>query len=257
MDTSWLLIGLIISITFGFTAGNYACSLVHRLPRGRGILEKKPYCGECLTMLQTKDLFPVFSAFLLGHKCRYCRAPIPKTHFYTELALGLLFCLCFVQFGFSQLYVLVALLGCALVTLASIHHNENVLMGRVAVAVIVCGMLIRILLDGNVFNFFFGGFWGLMIGCIIWHKQITKEAHVYHPPLQAQLLAMGGICVGESGLAIFLLLLAYWWLIFWLSDKARKPAKPTTPLLPFSLAVIIPTLFGDISLEMIRWAIGL
>ena len=51
MKFGYVLAGLIWSVALGFAAGNYACSLVYRLPRGRLLLDKKPYCGSCGTML--------------------------------------------------------------------------------------------------------------------------------------------------------------------------------------------------------------
>ncbi len=233
-----ILAGLIWSLTLGFTAGNYACSLVHRLPRGLGILEKKPYCGSCNTMLATKDLFPVVSALLLNHKCRYCGATIPKSHFYTELLLGLLFCLCFAKWGFSEHYFLVALLGSMLTVLASIHHNEGTVDRRVLVAVTLTGMLIRVLEDGSIYGFFEGGMAGLIIGCLLWHKQIEKRAHIYVPPLPAMLLAVGGICVGVKGLMIFLPAFAVAALI----SRAVFGKSPIT--VPFGLALIVSMLLG-------------
>lgn len=238
MSLSVLLMGIIWSLALGFTAGNYACSLVYRLPRGKGILEKKPYCGSCSTMLATKDLFPVVSALLLRHKCRYCAAPIPMTHFWTEIALGVLFCACFIAFGFSERYFLVAALGSFLVTLASIHHNDNLVEKRVLVAVIVAGMLLRTLLDGSIFGFCFGALYGVVIGAIVWRKQIVKEGHIYKLPLNALLLGIGSLIAGDKAFLWFILLFAAFGAVFWLLDMLAKREKRMTVMLPFSLAVI-------------------
>ncbi len=222
-----ILMGIIGSLVFGFSAGNYACSLVHRLPRGLGVLEKKPYCGSCNTMLATKDLFPVISALLLRHKCRYCGAAIPKSHFYTELLLGALFVLCFLHFGFSEQYLLVAILGSMLTVLGSIESNEGKADLRVLVAVAVTGLLFRTLQDHSLYHAFFGGLLGLIIGCGFFHKQIKKRGHIFVPPLPALLIAAGGICSGELGLRYFLPIFAV------LALLSRKHLT-----VPFGFAVI-------------------
>src|SRR5579863_7699785 len=99
--------GVLVSVLFGFMVGNFACSLVHRLPRGKSLLEHAPYCGECAHPLSEMDLLPVFGVLLLKHKCRYCGAAIPKSHLWTELVIGALFVLAYLQFGFWQDYLLV------------------------------------------------------------------------------------------------------------------------------------------------------
>lgn len=238
MPTEMMLMGVIVSLVFGVSAGNYACSLVHRLPRGLGLLEKKPYCGSCGTMLATKDLFPVISALLLRHKCRYCSASIPKTHFYTELLLGALFVVCFLKFGFSEPYFLVALLGSMLTVLGSIETNEGTVDKRVLIAVAVVGMMFRILQDATLYNSFFGGLLALVIGCGFFHKQIEKKGHVFVPPLPALLLAVGGFCVGTHGLAFFLPLFA----LLVLLCKLLASGKPLHLTVPFGFAVTVSVL---------------
>ncbi len=204
LSADTLLMGVILSLVFGVSAGNYACSLVHRLPRGLGILEKKPYCGSCNTMLATKDLFPVVSALLLNHRCRYCAAPIPKTHFYTELLLGALFVLCFLHFGFSEAYFLVALLGSMLTVLGSIETNEGTVDYRVLGAVGLVGLMLRILQDATLYDSLFGALLGLMCGCVCWRARMEKRGHIFVPPLPALLLAVGGMISGATGLPVFL-----------------------------------------------------
>lgn len=233
-----LLAGIIWSLALGFAAGNYACSLVHRLPRGLGILEKKPYCGSCQTMLATKDLFPVVSALLLRHKCRYCSAPIPKSHFYTEILIGLLFCSCFTVWGFSEQYLIVALLGSMLTVLASIHSNESSVDGRVLLSVLLTGMLFRTLQDDSIYGFFSGGIAGLMLGSLLFHKHIQKRGHIFVPPLPAMLLTVGGVCVGLNGMLLFLPYFAALTLVF----KTYKTLIPIT--VPFGLAVVMSVLIG-------------
>src|SRR5438128_1277785 len=125
IKAAYVLCGVIWSIALGFAVGNYACSLVHRLPRGRLLLDKKPYCGTCGTMLQVKDLFPVISALLLRHRCRYCGTPFPVSHTWTEVLVGALFVLSFFEFSFSDQYILVAGTGVFLITLAAIEANER------------------------------------------------------------------------------------------------------------------------------------
>lgn len=202
---AYVLCGVILAVVFGLAAGNYACSLVHRLPRGKLLLDKAPYCGSCGTLLGVKDLFPVISAVLLKHRCRYCGAPFPTSHTWTEALVALLFVLLFLRFGFTEQFLLVALIGIFLITLAAIEANEQRIMGKVLVCILVPAMIYRTLQDGTIHNFFSAGLFGLMIGAVLQFRQIKKVGHIYSLPAFAQLLAVGGVCVGAQKLPIFLM----------------------------------------------------
>lgn len=236
LDGYQIAMGIIISTVLGFSAGNYACSLVHRLPRGLGVLDKKPYCGTCETPLATKDLFPVFSALLLNHKCRYCGAVIPKTHFYTELALGTLFCLCFTKFGFSEQYALMILIGSMLTVLASIHHNDQQVDRRVLITLMLTGLLYRTLVDHSIYPALESALFIAVVSAFIWRKQIEKRAHIYVLPEHAAVLVAGAMCVGTYGVPLFVAS----YLVIWLVMKLI--AKQVRYTMPFSLALVL-TLF--------------
>jgi leader peptidase (prepilin peptidase)/N-methyltransferase len=238
---AYILCGIIWAITLGFAAGNYACSLVHRLPRGKLMLDKTPYCGNCGTLLQVKDLFPVISALLLRHKCRYCGQPFPTSHTWTEVLIGLLFVLAFLQHSFSEQYILIVLIGTFLVTLAAIEINENMVMGRILLCVIVFGMMYRILQDASIYPACFGGLYGVMLGAIISRRNIKKVGHIYVLPPLALLLAAGGICVGEYGLITFFALFAAFYILAKILGGMNKPVRLTVP---FGFAVIIPLLYS-------------
>ncbi len=208
-QTGSIIAGCIWAIALGFAAGNYACSLVHRLPRGRSILERTPYCGECMTPLARKDLFPVFSALSLKHKCRYCGVSFPTTHTWTEVLIGLIFTLTFLKMNFSEAYVLLVGLGCFLVTLAAIDVNERLIEWRVALVILVIAMLYRVLADGNIYNMFSGGLYATILSALIWRKGIEKKNHIFVLPPHARLAILAGITIGGQGLVIF----AAFWLV--------------------------------------------
>ncbi len=246
MEFAHVLMGIIWAVALGFAVGNYACSLVHRLPRGRLILDKKPYCGNCGEMLQVRDLFPVVSALMLKHRCRYCGTPFPVSHTWTELLVGLLFVLAFFAHHFSEHFLLIVTIGVFLITLAAIEANEGVIMGKILLCIVVFGMLYRTLQDGTLFNFFQGGLLGLIAGAVLWRRQIKPVGHVYSLPKPAELLAVGGLCVGQSGLPVFFALFAGCYAIDWLIRKLAHSAKPPLLTVAFGIAVMLPVLYPQL-----------
>lgn len=205
---SYVLCGIILAVTFGLAVGNYACSLVHRLPRGKLLLDKTPYCGSCGHLLDVKDLFPMISAIMLKHRCRYCGVKFPTSHTWTEALVALLFVLAFLQHGFTEQFFLIAIVAVFLITLAAIEANDHMIMRKVLISVAIAGMIFRVLIDHTIFGFFAGALFGGMIGAALQYKSIKKVGHIYVLPPLAQLLAVGGLCVGKNGLPLFLALFA-------------------------------------------------
>ena len=248
MPWNHIAAGVVWSVALGFAIGNYACSLVHRLPRGRLLLDKTPYCGSCMTLLQTKDLFPVLSAVSLRHRCRYCGTKFPTSHTWTELLVGALFALAFARYNFSEQYVMVIAIGVFLITLAAIEANEKMVMMKVLLLAAVFGMVNRVLVDGSIYGFIGGGFYGLIIGAVLFYKGIKPVAHVFKLPLPAELIAIGGIIAGADRLPIFLAAFAVLYVLFWLLGKARGTGVTLT--VPFGLAVMLPVLYPELSLSV-------
>jgi len=234
--------GILASIVFGFMAGNFACSLVHRLPRGKSILENAPYCGACAHPLSEADLLPVIGALLLKHKCRYCGTPFPHSHTGTEILIGLLFTACYMRLGFSQDYILVALLGTFLVTLAAIEINDKRIMMPVLLTAMVTGMIYRTAHDGEIYNFLQGGLYGLFIGAAVWHKQIKRVAHTYTLPENAKLTAMAGLCMGAISVWPTLALATVFYGVLWLIGRILKWERVPVSV-PVGLAIIVVMLF--------------
>jgi len=248
LDPTTILCGIIWSIALGFAAGNYACSLVHRLPRGRLILDKKPYCGSCGAPLQVRDLFPVFSALMLRHRCRYCHTPYPVSHTWTEILVGLLFVLAFLQYNFSEQYLLIVCIGIFLITLAAIHANEGVIMGKIMLCIAVFGLLLRTLQDHTLYEALEGGFYALIIGAILWRKQIKPVGHIYTLPKPVELFVIGGLCVGIKLLPQFIVLAAGFYVVDWLIRKIAHAKNPPLITVAFGLAAIILVLYPKLSL---------
>jgi hypothetical protein len=98
-------------------------------------------------------------------------------------------------------------------------------------------MLNRVLTDHTIYGFFEGGFFGLIAGAIVWRKHIKKVGHIYSLPPQAQLLAAGGICVGEARLFCFLALFSALYLLAKLMRRKQLLA------VPFGIAVIVSVMY--------------
>ena len=74
----------------GLVFGSFGNVLIERLPKNKKI-NGKSKCPKCNHTIKALDLIPVLSFFLLGGKCRYCKAAISIQYPLVELASGILF----------------------------------------------------------------------------------------------------------------------------------------------------------------------
>jgi len=241
----YVICGIIWSLQCGFSVGNYACSLVHRLPRGKLMLDKPPYCGTCGTLLETRDLFPVLSALWLRHRCRFCKTPFPPSHTWTEFLVGILFVLAFFQYGYDEHFFLISFIGVFLITLAAIDANENMVIGKILACLLVCGMVYRTLMDATIFGFMEGALYGVLLGALLWHKDVKKVGHIYVLPPAAQLMAVGGLVVGGHGIITFLIVYAWLALMFFLWSIARRKRFVLT--IPFGIALTLLVMYPSVA----------
>lgn len=242
LPSAYIWSGIIWCLVLGAAAGNYACSLVHRLPRGRFLLDKKPYCGSCGELLQVRDLFPIISAVMLRHRCRYCGESYPVSHTVTEIIMAGIFVFSFLRFGFGDMMVLLLLLSAFWIIISAIEVNDNIIMGKIIASIAVCGMLLRVYADGQLFNFVLGSLFGAILGAVVWRKGIERVGHIYRLPQQAELMAVSGICVGAANFPLFLIIFVLSHATLWsLSQLLRKGRNYIT--ISFSFAVFVTLFF--------------
>lgn len=78
---------------FGFLLGASVFSflevLIIRIPEGRSFVRGHSVCDSCGHELAARDMIPVIGWFLLGGKCRYCKAKFPPTSSIKEAFGGL------------------------------------------------------------------------------------------------------------------------------------------------------------------------
>lgn len=97
-------------LVFGASIGSFLNVLIDRLPNDQGIhgRSKCDYCGKKIAWY---DLFPVFSYFILGGKCRHCKKKLSFQYPLIEVLTGIIFLLVFLSGKGSSYWGLFALLG--------------------------------------------------------------------------------------------------------------------------------------------------
>ena len=235
-----ILCGSIVMFILGLAAGNYATSIVYRLPKGLRIANDPPYC-ECekRIYLQMRDMFPFFSWLWNRRKCRFCGVSVQGLYAWVELGCGVLFIAGLLVYGISEQLILVLGLGVFLITLVALYVAQQCLYTLIVVLVVMFGALYRTLLDGSVYPFIKGGYLGLMTGIAVWGALCLVRRSRQPFPALAIMLAIGGLCVGISALGHFLLLTLLLWSVMRLAGAAVASLLTSADIIAPSLAMLL------------------
>lgn len=152
------LIGIIMMLVIGPAVGNYACSVVYRLPRGQTPFERHPFCGHCNADLKPIDLAPIISWCLTRGKCRYCGGVIPPIYTVIEVACGLVFIGYFLHFGISEQFLLYTAYAVFAIILAAIQWQQGWISVTIYSYAFVCVALARTLAEGSIYGVIKTGF---------------------------------------------------------------------------------------------------
>jgi leader peptidase (prepilin peptidase)/N-methyltransferase len=93
---------------FGTAIGSFLGVVVERMSNTESIWKGRSHCDHCRHNLHVFDLIPVFSFFLLGKKCRYCRQQLSWFYPIIELLTGVSFIFVFYSALQTSLYLLSA-----------------------------------------------------------------------------------------------------------------------------------------------------
>ncbi|HTQ60479.1 MAG TPA: prepilin peptidase [Candidatus Solibacter sp.] len=102
---------------FGIIIGSFLNVCITRIPEEMSIVSPGSRCPRCKTPIKPYDNVPVFAWLWLRGKCRTCGLPISPMYPLVELATGLLFVACYVEFGISQATVKWLFFTCLIIIL--------------------------------------------------------------------------------------------------------------------------------------------
>ena len=102
---------------FGIVIGSFLNVCILRIPEDLSIVAPASRCPRCQTLINWYDNVPVFGWLWLRGKCRNCGLAISLMYPLVELATGLLFVACYLEFGLTQTAVKWVFFTCLLIVL--------------------------------------------------------------------------------------------------------------------------------------------
>lgn len=109
---------------FGALLGSFGNVVIYRLPREESIVKPRSYCYSCKKQIAWYDNIPIFSWFILGGKCRNCKAKYSFRYPLVELIMATLFALAYHYAGLSWDLVeyLIFIFGLVVCTFIDLDH---------------------------------------------------------------------------------------------------------------------------------------
>lgn len=155
-----------IFFIYGLIFGSFANVLIYRMPKNESPVKPRSYCYNCKTTIKWYDNIPVLSWFILGGKCRRCKAPFSFRYPLVELLTGVLFAMAYWQLGFTYFLAEVILFLFAAVVCTFIDFDHMILPDEFTLSGIIIALLGALVNPERVFLDAFLGF--LLGGGFLW-----------------------------------------------------------------------------------------
>ncbi len=250
-------IEIVLIFILGLIVGSFSNVCIYRIPRNESIVYPASHCPKCRSNISPKDNIPILSFILLKGRCRNCKSKISLQYPIVELLTGLIYLIIYLIFGLSIQTLIYIILSSALIIIAFIDLNEQIVPDVISLPGIVVGFIISffvpyILFINSALGVLVGGGIILIIGLagsVIFKKEAIGGGDV-------KLAAMIGAFLGWRYIIISLFLGfflgAVAGIILIMSKiKSREDVIPFGPFIV--LGSFITLLWGE---KIISWYIG-
>jgi prepilin signal peptidase PulO-like enzyme (type II secretory pathway) len=243
--TVWYVNIAIMFTMLGLACGNYATSIIYRMPLGLKIPNDPPYCDTCRHYLEPRDLFPFFSWLFNRGKCRYCGVKITSLYAVVEWSSVMLFVLGAFQLGISETLVLTLILGTFYIIIASHYYQQGRFYIQMLLSLAGVAGMLRVLHEGAISGLVKGCYWGLIVGMIPWGWRCWKAKKRLPYPETALLPVMAGASLGAAMMPDFLLYAGIWWCAVLALGKQRndEAMQRSSGVIATAIAVILLLLY--------------
>lgn len=250
-------IEIILIFILGLIVGSFSNVCIYRIPRNESIIFPASHCPKCRSNISLKDNIPLLSYILLKGRCRNCKNKISIQYPIVELLTGLTYLIIYLIYGLSIQSLIYIILSSALIIIAFIDLNEQIVPDVISLPGIVIGFIISFFVPyisfiNSALGVIVGGGIILIIGLagsVIFKKEAMGGGDV-------KLAAMIGAFLGwrYTIISLFLgFLLGAVAGIFLILSKI-KSREDTVPFGPFIvLGSFITLLWGE---KIISWYIG-
>ena len=247
----------VLIFILGLIVGSFSNVCIYRIPKNESIIFPASHCPKCHSPIKPVDNIPLLSYILLKGRCRNCKCKISIQYPIVEFLSGLIYLIIYLTYGLSIQSLIYIILSSALIIIAFIDLNEQIVPDVISLPGILIGFIISFLVPyisftNSALGVFVGGGIILIIGLAgstIFKKEAMGGGDV-------KLAAMIGAFLGWRYIIISL------FLGFFLGALAGiiliiskiKSSEDAVPFGPFIvLGSFITLLWGE---KIISWYLG-
>jgi prepilin signal peptidase PulO-like enzyme (type II secretory pathway) len=245
------IFGIILSAAFGAIFGSYATLFAYRLPLGESCFGRyfgpKSRCPQCNTIIRTRELIPLVNwLFTLG-RCKSCQTKIPRTHLFIELSTTILFVLCYLQFGFSENFMIYSLISTGLVIIAACDFTHKKFPEQILNFILMIGLANRVLQDGTTVDAIFSAAIGIIFSVIFYQVFYKKTNGLFATQSQSfdytKFILISSVCL-ELRLFLFyffaVMLTLFTILLLDIPNKKKRSNFGYSLIIPFIYLMLYP-----------------
>ena len=132
----------VLIFILGLIVGSFSNVCIYRIPRNESIIYPASHCPKCRSKIKPVDNIPLLSFILLKGRCRNCKSKISIQYPIVELLTGLIYLIIYLTYGLSIQSLIYIILSSALIIIAFIDLNEQIIPDVISLPGIVIGFIL-------------------------------------------------------------------------------------------------------------------
>lgn len=177
------LFEILMVLVFGAVFGSYGTLFAYRLPRGESCFGryfgKKSRCPNCGVTILTRDLIPIINWIITCGKCRSCKTKIPRIHLFVELSTTILFLFCYLNYGFTEIFVINCLIASSMVVIMACDFTHKKFTDQALIFLLFFCTINRILYDQILLNIVYSLVLGILASVIIYKLVYKRLKYIF------------------------------------------------------------------------------
>jgi len=132
----------ILIFILGLIVGSFCNVCIYRIPKNESIIYPASHCPKCRTTIKPVDNIPLLSYILLKGRCRNCGSKISIQYPVVELLTGMIYLIIYLIYGLSIQSLVYIILSSALIIIAFIDLNEQIVPDVISLPGIGVGLIL-------------------------------------------------------------------------------------------------------------------
>ena len=136
------VISIVVLSLLGLIVGSFSNVCIYRIPRNESVIYPASHCPKCRTKIKPIDNIPLLSYILLKGRCRNCGSKISIQYPVVEFLTGLIYLIIYLIYGLSVQSLVYIILSSALIIIAFIDFNQQIIPDVISLPGIVIGFIL-------------------------------------------------------------------------------------------------------------------